>query len=199
MSTKLHLLLCLIVLALITITTCRHLPEAGSEGGRTRQGLAPIRIEQIREAADLVVLRIPFQQIVEARLDGYSGGVRCLLLAGGEAMIATDLEHATLTHDEAAGRVTLTLPPPRTLTAQLDPGKTRIMDIARSGAWHLALGGAGEDRVVALAMQKAGDKLQAAADAPDHLTAARRRAEHVLTHLVNREGWQLSIHWTDHE
>ncbi len=184
---------------LIVVTTCRHLPVIGEQEEGNPRDLAPIRIEQVREAADLVVLRVPYQEIVDARLDGYSGGVRCLLLAGGEAMIATDLDHATLEHDEAAGRITLTLPPPRALSAQLDPDKTRVLDIARSGAWHLAIGGAGEDRVMKKAMEKAGRKLREAAGNPNHITAARHRAETVLTRVIEREGWKLTVRWTDRE
>jgi hypothetical protein len=94
-----------------------------------------ITLEEIREVADLVTLTVPLHQIIEATLDGFTGGLTGLLVVRGEGLISTDLLGAEIEINERARTVTVALPPPRVLTCRLDHRETAIVHLARYGAW----------------------------------------------------------------
>jgi len=54
----------------------------------------PPTLEQVREMAQLVTLRVPISQIRSESLRGYLGGHTLTLAAHGDVLIGTDLEQA---------------------------------------------------------------------------------------------------------
>ncbi len=170
---------------------------SGSESGGTSQTAGHITLEAIQETADLVVVRLPFQQLITSRIDGYSGGVRCVLMASGTAMIATDLERASLTLDEDRELAVLSLAAPEVITTGLDHKQSRIVLLRRFGLWHFAPGTTGEGRVVEIALRDAQDAINSYAGRDEHILRARLRAEAVLETFLAERGWRLKIEWRD--
>ncbi len=154
----------------------------GGAGGRYATD-APITLAQVRGLGELVTLTVPMEQTLETRLDGYLGGTECWVHARGEVHLGTDLTHATLDVDEAARRVTLTLPPPRPLAVTLDSGGVRVLATRRRGLWPLVTADAGEARLVAEAVDLARRRMLAAIT-ERHLAQARGQTERVLQALV---------------
>ena len=67
-------------------------------------------VELIREAVELSVLEADVSVIVTSRLDSYTGGVRCCLIAQGTARIGTNLNEASIERiDPGAKTLELTL------------------------------------------------------------------------------------------
>ena len=77
----------------------------------------PITLDELKQCAELVTLQVPVQQLAEAHVRGYTGGIRCLVLAYGQAWIATDLDQARLETDDHG--VTLYLMQPRIIACTL--------------------------------------------------------------------------------
>ncbi len=154
-----------------------------------------ITLAQIQAAAELVTLKLPMSQIVEVQLDGYSGGVRCVVLAHGEALIATDLDRAALELNVTGRVATVTLPPPRAISCRLDHEATTVALIGRRGAWRVLPGDAGEPAVIERALREAQRRLEVAAGTDVHLDAARCHAEAALRRLIEADGWTLAVRW----
>ncbi|MFA9479841.1 DUF4230 domain-containing protein [Phycisphaerales bacterium AB-hyl4] len=140
-----------------------------------------ITLEQLQQAAELVTLKVPYQQLVETRVAGYSGSVRCVVLAVGEAWVGTDLEQARWETDPITGTVTLTLAQPRVLSSHLDHDRSRVVLTARRGVWLILPGEAGEPQVIEQALRDAQQQLAASAASEEHIEAARQQAETVLS------------------
>ena len=154
-----------------------------------------VTLETIRQTADLVVLRVGFQQLVESRIDGHLGGVRCVVLASGTALIATDLEKAELTLDAPARRATLLLTQPEVLTAGLDHEAAAVLLTDRWGLWQAVPGATGEAAAVQAALVEAQRAMHRFAARAAHIAQARRRAETVLAAFLAERGWQVEIQW----
>lgn len=168
-------------------------PNLGLPGASSR---SYITLAEIQETADLVVLHVPFQQLVESRLRGYTGSVRCVIIASGEVLIATDLEQAAMDVDEDRRLVTLTLPQPRVLPAGLDHRKARVVLLDRRGLWQIVPGETGEGRVIEFALAEAQRAMLRYAAKDRHLAHARRRAEQVLRTFLAKRGYELEVTWT---
>ena len=126
MTRMLLLAVCLALMLMVLVLVKQRSVPPAITGSR-------ITLEQIKQCAELVTLRVPLQQLVETRIDGYTGGVRCLVLARGEAVIGTDLENARLSYH--GGRVTLTLDEPRVIQCTLDQERTSVVFVGRGGLW----------------------------------------------------------------
>ena len=189
--TRTPLLVVCVVLILVIVVMVKHrmgpAAEPGAAGSR-------ITLEQIKRCAELVTLRVPLQQLVEARIDGYTGGVRCLVLACGEALIATDLENAQLSYQ--AGRVTLTLEEPRVIRCTLDQEQTSVMFVWRSGLWNALPGEAGESAVIEQALRKAEREMRHVAGAPANIEAAKAHATGAITDLLGDRIRRVRIEWS---
>jgi hypothetical protein len=157
---------------------------------------SPITIERVREVAEFATLEIPFQQVVQARLSGYTGGTKCLVLAAGEASVGSDLDDATLDVDRAGKTVTVTLPTPTVRSARLDQARSSVVMIQRSGLWRIVPGPAGEDRVIERALREAERQMAEAARRDRHVEAAKRQAERVFADLAREHGWAAAVRWT---
>src|SRR5690606_16466717 len=138
-------------------------------------------LEQMMELSELVSLRLPLEQLVEVEMTGFSGSTRGVLLARGEALLATNLSSGKLEFDDASRTVQVTLPAPYVLSATLDQAQTRSLLVTRTGFWHLLPGDAGEGIVVEQAMFKAQQRIQQAASQPHLRLHAKASTQRTLT------------------
>ena len=53
-----------------------------------------LTIEQVQQLADLVVLKVEVSDVMECRIDGWTGGVQGALIVQGDVQLATDLSQA---------------------------------------------------------------------------------------------------------
>ena len=153
----------------------------------------PITLDELKQCAELVTLQVPVQQLAEAHVRGYTGGIRCLVLAYGQAWIATDLDQARLETDDHG--VTLYLMQPRVIACTLDYTRSSVVFIARRGAWIILPGEAGESTVIGQALRQAEQAMADMAGDPLHIASARRKAEQVINAVFADQ--PLRIMWTD--
>ena len=190
MTRMLLLAACLVLmLAIVVMVKQRSVPPATAG--------SPITLEQIRNCAELVTLRVPLQQLVEARIDGYVGGVRCLALARGEVLIATDLEKAQLSYH--AGGVTLTLEQPRVISCTLDLEQTSVIFVGRGGLWKTLPGEAGESAVIERTLRHAEREMAQVAASSSNIEAAKAHAIDAITDLLGERLRPLRIEWSSTE
>ncbi len=180
---------------LLLITVIVLLP--GPARGPTTSTAPHITLADIQRVADLVALRVPMHQIVEAKIEGFSGGVSGLLVVRGEAWIGTDVLAAEIEIDDGTRTVTVALPRPTVLACRLDHERTSVFHVGRHGAWVLLPGPAGEAKLVERALRDAQRQLEAAAGAHPNIEAACRHAEDVLNELVGGRGWRLRLVWIE--
>ena len=87
---------------------------------------APV-VEQVRELSRLTTLEIPLNQVLTARIAGYTGSISAVLVAHGEVVAAVAVDEAKTKHvDEAARRAVIELPPPQLERPRLDHKRTEI-------------------------------------------------------------------------
>jgi hypothetical protein len=154
----------------------------------------PLLIVELREIAELAVLCVPVSAIHVESIDGYLGGVRCVLILHGTVTIGCDLSSPALMQ-QAPGIYLLQLTEPRMLSATIDLEHTRIHAVERDGLWRLLPGSAGEHEVVALALARAQGHVADAVHVPDHVQATRHRIEQLMTQMTYRTGVTVHIEW----
>lgn len=157
-------------------------------------------IEQVRELASLVTLRISLSDVQRSTLDGYTGGVAATLLVRGEVEVRTDLSEARfLSVDTQQRQATLALPAPTIGAARLT--HTKILEIDRSGLWSFMPREADEGVLVNQAISHAKDVFtrHIKREGAQYLARARDKAEQVLSGFFNALGWELRIEWQTRE
>lgn len=157
-----------------------------------------LKIEQVRKLASLVTLDVPISDVQTTTLSGYTGGVSAVILIKGDVQIATDLSRAHFgALDEQARTAVLCLPQPRPGRARLDHNATRVYQASRHGLWSFFPGSTGEGAVIDLALQKAQERVQQAADQPELIDQARVHAQQVLDGVFSAMGWRVSVEWAE--
>lgn len=153
-------------------------------------------LERVRAVAELSVLDVDVSAITIARIDGYTGGVRCCLIATGTARIGADLERATVhAVDPAAGTLVLALPEPTVLSVRIDPRASRVYSVDRNGLWIALPFATREGQVTARAWAAAESKLREAAQRSGLIARARRRAATLIATAIEPLGWSVTIDW----
>jgi len=159
-----------------------------------------LTIEKIQPLASLVTLQVPLSDVLVCDMEGYTGGLRLILIVRGEVEIAVDLQKARLVRlDRLAKRAVLLLPAPTARRPRLDHRRSRIYRIDREGLWQILPGQAGEAELVNRCIRKAQERLAAAASQPEWIRQARRRTETVLRGFFEALGWQIEVRWKDAE
>ena len=157
---------------------------------------APPTLEQVRELAQLVTLRVPISQIRSESLRGYLGGHTLTLAAHGDVLIGTDLEQAQFEQiDHGNKTLVLILPKPKALYARLDHEQTRVVAMNRHGLWVIAFGDAGGRVLTNRAMRNAQRQLDKIGSDRNLIGRAQRRAEQILQGLFIRTGWKVTVRW----
>ncbi len=157
---------------------------------------APPTLEQVREMAQLVTLRVPISQIRSESLRGYLGGHTLTLAAHGDVLIGTDLEQIQFEHiDHGNKTVVLVLPNPKALYARLNHEQTRIVGLNRHGLWVVAFGDAGGRVLTNRAMKNAQRQLDKISSDRNLIMRAQQRAEQILQGLFIRTGWKVTVRW----
>jgi len=185
-------------LILLTAAALCCLLATASPSNAPSPGTTPTpTVELIREAVELSVLEADVSAIVTSRLDGYTGGVRCLLIAQGTARIGTHLDEASIERiDPGAYTLELTLTEPTVLSVRIDPVNTRAYSVDRTGLWQMLPFSTREGEVTAAAWARAEDRLRQAAERDDLIRRARERTVELIDMSIEPLGWSATVAWT---
>ena len=154
-------------------------------------------IEQVRQMAELVVLRIRVVDILTVEQAGWLSGYKGAWLIYGDALWTTDLEQARLEEvTSAVGEtsIRIELPRPDVRWARLDHAQTRTYDL-HSKAW-LPLVRIPES-VRDDALRHAQELVERAARRDDYRRQAERQTEQVLTQFFAERDLRVEIVWQD--
>ncbi len=172
------------------------------EGVRTMLTPAPaepevdvrsVVIQQLRGASELTTAIFAMEAVVPTRSDrtlaGYViGSTNLLYLAYGEVRAGVDLSQVTAADIQISdSTIALTLPPSQILDAKLDLSRSDVYDYDRG---FLGLGPDNAPDLQEMAQQEALSKIEAAACAEGILAEANRRAEMVVSQLLNTAGFE---------
>lgn len=189
-------ILCVMVATAIMCTSVSLLLLASDPEPAPQQPPSHPTIEQIRQLAELVVLRISVNDIQTTTLSGYIGGIDLILIVHGEVQVACDLEKARfVSMDQRNKRVVLALPNPTITAPTLDHFRTKVYRISRTGMWRILPGPAGETQVVNMAMEHAQRILIDTVDLETLSVQAKTHTSTVLSEFFNSIGWHLEIAW----
>ena len=149
---------------------------------------------RITELSELVTLRVPVSELCVTEISGYTGSIRCLLLAHGDVELGVDLNRAQFENVNPSNKTaTLVLPHPRTRRARLDHNRTSVYRIDRFGLWRIrftdekarrVVNKAMKDALAAVALVGRGEKLK---------VQARRQAEAVIRGAMEVGGGMLGL------
>jgi Protein of unknown function (DUF4230) len=87
------------------------------------------------------------------------------------------------------------LPEPKVRHARLDHERTTIHSLDRQGFWWLVFSDEPARKLVNKAMKQAQATIQSAAQDPELVEQARRRAERVLRGAFEVIGWDVKLVW----
>jgi len=155
-----------------------------------------LKIEKVRELAELVVLDVPISDVHVSELEGRTGGIKMILAVHGDVQITTNLEKAEFDSiDEETKSAILVLPRPEAQRPRVDHNKTRIVEFQRTGMWRFTLGDAGERTLTNRAMASAQKVLGEAAKREDLVKRACAHTETVMRNFFDAMGWEVVIQW----
>lgn len=152
------------------------------------------RIEDIRQIAQLAVLRVRVSDVIEGR----NAGGRALVLVYGDADVAVDWQSARLVErDDAARRLVIELPQPTPQRARVDHERTRVYEVRKIGlaAWNPLA----DPRPALLedCMRAAQAAIEAAVARETYTAQARAHAETLLVEYHRALGWDVALRWQD--
>jgi hypothetical protein len=156
-------------------------------------------IEQVQALSCLVTTRVDVADVVETHLEGYTGGMKAVLLIKGDFLLGVDLSQAKFESvNNGARTAELVLPQPRVTSPRLDHDKSKVFAVSQSGLWQIAPGGgqiSGE--VVDQGYRDAQRFVAGACDDPSFIARSRQQAEQVLGAFFRTMGWQVAVRWKD--
>jgi hypothetical protein len=154
-------------------------------------------LQRIREAIELSVVEADIAAITTASIAGYSGSVRCCVIAQGTARIGVDLDDALIERiDHDARQLAVRLPQPRVMAVRIDHEASQLYSLDRTGLWRLLPFATREGEVTATAWSKAERSLHDAAQQQELIRRARDRTERLLTAALAPLGWSATVAWT---
>lgn len=156
-------------------------------------------VEQVRALSTLVTTRVDVADVVETRLEGYTGGARAALLVKGDFLLGTDLARARFESVDPVGRTAvLLLAQPDVTSPRLDHERTRLFAIDQRGLWRVVPGDGGiPEALVNRAYRDAQRFVAAAGGEPSLRPRSRRQAEEVLGAFFHATGWHVEVRWSD--
>jgi len=153
-------------------------------------------IDSIREAGDLIVLRVPVTDLREVSVSGYLGGQSALLLIRGVVEVGVDLRDAKYRRlDDGTCVAKLELPQPRVVAAYIDHETSRVHSITRHGTWFMAMGDAAARRLIDEGFQGAQAELNRFRLDADLMSRAQGYSERLLGRQFDSVGWRLEVVW----
>jgi hypothetical protein len=168
--------------------------RSGAAPGASVSSQRGPRIEDIRQVAELAVLRVQVSDVIEGR----NAGGQALVLVHGDADVAVDWSQARLaSRDDAARRLIIEAPAPAPRRARVDHERTRIYEIRKTGlaAWNPWADPRTE--LLADCMRAAQSAVEAAVSREACVAQARDRAERLLRDYHRALGWDAELRWTD--
>lgn len=180
------------LVVILTYVATTWLPRSDPLKSQTHS--VGLTIDQVRQLAQLVTLRVPVSDVQSAKLSGYTGTVRLVLLVHGHVDLGTDLDQAHFAKiDSKHHQATLVLPQPAVLSVVVDVDRTSIYTVDWTGLWHVLPGGGAERKLINQAMAKAKQDVGKAGDVKANLLQARQHAEAVIRRFCERLGWRVTI------
>jgi hypothetical protein len=89
---------------------------------------SPPTVEQVRRLSSLVTTRVEIADVQETAVEGYTGGIRVMLVRG-DFLMGVDLSQARFESvDTVARTATLLLPAPRAASPRVDHARTRLFE-----------------------------------------------------------------------
>jgi hypothetical protein len=155
----------------------------------------PPSLSQLRTLTELLILRVGVHDVVEHRLEGYSGSVEVVLLVRGDVSLGVDLEQARWEAVDGDNRTALLcLPQPTLFAPRLDQVESRVVAVRRSGLWLIIPDHRPEAAAVARAMASAQARMHVAVDEPER-RQAREHTETVMRDFCSPLGWNVQVRW----
>ena len=157
-----------------------------------------LTIEQVQQLADLVVLKVEVSDVMECRIDGWTGGVQGALIVQGDVQLATDLSQARfVSMNPAEHTATLLLSPPKVAHPRVNHDGTRLYSVSTHGLWSLVPEDKAYRAVLNQLYAQAQDSMARAGGSPELRDRARAHAQRVLEWFFISLGWQVTIRWSD--
>ena len=153
-------------------------------------------LDQVRRLASLVTTKVEISDVTETSIDGYTGGVKAVLIVRGDVLLGVDLHGARFeSKDEQAKVAVLVLPPPKATSPRLDHSKTKLFLVSRQGLWQVVPGDGGRTPAINLALGHAQEVITSAGNDPRLRERARQQVEQAITCLFAVVGWRVEVRW----
>jgi len=153
-------------------------------------------LELIREAVELSVLEVDVSAITTARIEGYTGHVRCCVIGQGTVRIGSVLDGATFEQiDRESRHLVVALPEPKVLAVRVDPAASRVYSVDRAGLWRALPFATREGEVTAAAWARAEGRLRRAAERDELIHRARERTVELINMAVEPIDWSAAVAW----
>jgi hypothetical protein len=157
-----------------------------------------VTVEQLQSLAHLLTTRVTVSDVLETRLQGWTGGIRAALLVHGDFIVSIDLSRAEFEQmDHGARSAILVLPQPQVSRPRLDHDRTRLFTVTWHGLWQVGLDQGRQSDLVNRSYAQAQERIADSSDHPQWLEHARRQAEQVLGSFFDALGWEITLRWTD--
>jgi hypothetical protein len=157
-----------------------------------------VTVEQLQSLAHLLTTRVTVSDVLETRLDGWTGGIRAALLVHGDFIVSIDLSRAEFEQmDHGARSAILVLPQPQVSRPRLDHDRTRLFAVTWHGLWQVGLDQGRQSDLVNRSYAQAQEQIAVSSGHPQWLGHARRQAEQVLGSFFDALGWEITLRWTD--
>ena len=153
-------------------------------------------IEQIQQLSQLVTLKVDVADVVETTVDGYTGGIRAVLVVKGDYLVSTDLTQTRFVSVDAdAKSVVLSLALPRVLSPRIDHQRSRVAVLHERGLWQIVPGEGAEAKVLTDLHVVAQRLIAASSSDQAVVKRAKDRTEQVLKSWFEAIGWRVQIRW----
>lgn len=164
----------------------------GGHGTPTQIVSAGPRIDDIRQIAQLAVLRVKVADVIE----GTNAGARAVVLVLGDADMVVDLDKIQIVQrDEQARTATVSLPAPRPDRPRLDHERTRIYEVHKTGLAAFNPLAQPQKELLQDCMRAAQTQVEKAVGQPEFVEQAKQHAELLLSAYHRELGWDVQLRW----
>jgi hypothetical protein len=156
-------------------------------------------IEQIQALSQLVTTRVDVADVLETRLDGYTGGAQVAMLIKGDFLLGVDLSQAKFDSLNTEARtVVLVLPQPQVTSPRLDHERTMVFRVLQTGLWQIAPGGGQTSGdVIDRGYRDAQRFVADACNDPAIIARSREQAQSVISAFSKAIGWEVTLRWNE--
>jgi hypothetical protein len=157
-----------------------------------------VTVEQLQSLSHLLTTRVTVSDVLETRLQGWTGGMRAALLVHGDFIVSIDLTQARFEAVDGHSRTAiLLLPQPQVSRPRLDHDRTRLFAITWHGLWQIGLDHGRQSDLVNRSYAQAQERIADSSGHPQWLEHSRRQAEQVLSSFFEAMGWEITLRWAD--